>query len=54
MFFFILFLIAVGLFALLGGLAYLSIVIEEYFLNKKLDFESRLHKGEILHKGNIF
>jgi hypothetical protein len=28
--------------------------IEEKLLNKKTDFETRLHRGEILYKGNIF
>ncbi len=28
--------------------------IEEKLLNKKIDFETRLHKGEILSKANIF
>jgi len=54
MFYITLFLTALGLFTLLGGLAYMSLVIEEKILTSKTDFISRLNKGEVLHKGNIF
>ena len=54
MFYITLFLTALGLFTLLGGLAYMSLVIEEKILTSKIDFISRLNKGEVLHKGNIF
>ena len=54
MFYITLFLTALGLFTLLGGLAYMSLKIEEKFINNKLNFESRLHNGEILSKDNIF
>ena len=54
MFYITLFLTALGLFTLLGGLAYMSLMIEEKLINKKYDFESRLLRGEILSKDNIF
>ena len=54
MFYITTFLLALGTFTLIGGLAYMSLVIEEKLINKKYDFESRLLNGEILSKGNIF
>jgi len=54
MFYTILFFTTVGFITVLFGLAYLSLKVEEYLLYRKFDFESRLQKGEILHKGNIF
>ena len=54
MFYITLFLTALGLFTLIGGLAYMSLIIEEKLINKKYDFESRLLNGEILSKDNIF
>ena len=54
MFYITLFLTALGLFTLLGGLAYMSLIIDEKLINKKYDFESRLLRGEILSKDNIF
>ena len=45
---------ALGLFTLIGGLAYMSLIIEEKLINKNYDFESRLLNGEILSKDNIF
>jgi len=44
-----------ALFTLIGGLAYMSLVIEEKVNKIKInDFESRLLNGEILSKDNIF
>ena len=54
MFYITLFLTALGLFTLIGGLAYMSLVIEEKLINNKFNFEKRLHNGEILSKDNIF
>ena len=54
MFYITLFLTALGLFTLLGGLAYMSLKIEEKLINNKFNFEKRLHRGEILSKENIF
>lgn len=54
MFYITLFLTALGLFTLLGGLAYMSLIIEEKLINNKFNFEKRLHRGEILRKDNIF
>jgi hypothetical protein len=54
MFYITLFLTALGLFTLLGGLAYMSLIIEEKLINNKFNFEKRLHNGEILSKDNIF
>jgi hypothetical protein len=54
MFYITLFLTALGLFTLIGGLAYMSLIIEEKLINKNYDFESRLLNGEILSKDNIF
>lgn len=54
MFYITLFLLALGTFTLIGGLAYMSLVIEEKLIDKKYDFESRLLNGEILSKDNIF
>ena len=54
MFYITLFLTALGLFTLLGGLAYMSLIIEEKLINNKFNFEKRLLKGEILSKDNIF
>ena len=54
MFYITLFLTALGLFTLLGGLAYMSLKIEEKFINNKFNFEKRLLRGEILSKDNIF
>ena len=54
MFYITLFLTALGLFTLLGGLAYMSLIIEEKIINNKFNFEKRLHNGEILSKDNIF
>ena len=54
MFYITLFLTALGLFTLLGGLAYMSLIIEEKLINNKFHFEKRLLRGEILSKDNIF
>ena len=54
MFYITLFLTALGLFTLIGGLAYMSLIIEEKLINNKFNFEKRLHNGEILSKDNIF
>jgi hypothetical protein len=54
MFYITLFLTALGLFTLLGGLAYMSLIIEEKLINNKFNFEKRLLRGEILSKDNIF
>ena len=45
---------AYGLLSIIMTLAYLSLWLEEKFINKNFDFESRLHNGEILNKDNIF
>ena len=54
MFYITLFLTGLGLFTLLGGLAYMSLTIEEKLINNKFNFEKRLLRGEILSKDNIF
>ena len=54
MFYITLFLTALGLFTLLCGLAYMSLIIEEKLISNKFNFEKRLHNGEILSKDNIF
>lgn len=54
MFYITLFLTALGLFTLLGGLAYMSLIIEEKLIDNKFNFEKRLLRGEILSKDNIF
>jgi hypothetical protein len=43
-----------GLISLLMTLAWISLWLEEKLLTSKTDFISRLNKGEVLHKGNIF
>ena len=43
-----------GLISLLISLAWISLWLEEKLLTGKTDFISRLNKGEVLHKGNIF
>ena len=43
-----------GLISLLISLALISLWLEEKLLTSKTDFISRLNKGEVLHKGNIF
>ena len=43
-----------GLISLLISLAWISLWLEEKLLTSKTDFISRLNKGEVLHKGNIF
>ena len=43
-----------GLISLLISLAWISLWLEEKLLTNKTDFISRLNKGEVLHKGNIF
>ena len=43
-----------GLISLLISLAWFSLWLEEKILTGKTDFISRLNKGEVLHKGNIF
>jgi len=43
-----------GLMSLLISLAWISLWLEEKLLTSKTDFISRLNKGEVLHKGNIF
>ena len=45
---------AYGFLSIIMTLAYLSLWLEEKFINKNFDFESRLHNGEILNKDNIF
>ena len=45
---------AYGLLSIIMTLAYLSLWLEEKLINKNYDFESRLLKGEILSKDNIF
>ena len=45
---------AYGLISLIMTLAWLSLWLEEKLLTSKTDFISRLNKGEVLHKGNIF
>jgi preprotein translocase subunit SecY len=47
-------LILYGVVALIITILFTWMWIEEKLLNKKTDFETRLHKGEILNKGNIF
>jgi len=45
---------AYGLISLIMTLAWLSLWLEEKLLTSKTDFISRLNKGEILSKDNIF
>jgi len=45
---------AYGLISLLMTLAWFSLWLEEKLLTSKTDFISRLNKGEILSKDNIF
>jgi len=45
---------AYGLLSIIMTLAYISLWLEEKLINKNYDFESRLLKGEILSKDNIF
>ena len=47
-------LILYGVVALVTTILFTWMWIEEKLLNKKTDFETRLHRGEILNKGNIF
>jgi len=47
-------LVLYGVVALIITILFTWMWIEEKLLNKKTDFETRLHRGEILSKGNIF
>ena len=47
-------LVLYGVVALVITILFTWMWIEEKLLNKKTDFETRLHKGEILSKANIF
>jgi len=47
-------LVLYGVVALIITILFTWMWIEEKLLNKKTDFETRLHRGEILNKGNIF
>jgi preprotein translocase subunit SecY len=47
-------LILYGVVALVITILFTWLWIEEKLLNKKTDFETRLHRGEILNKENIF
>jgi preprotein translocase subunit SecY len=47
-------LVLYGVVALIITILFAWMWIEEKLLNKKTDFETRLHRGEILSKENIF
>jgi len=47
-------LVLYGLLSLILTLSFISIKIDEKRLGNKLDFEKRLHNGEILSKDNLF
>jgi preprotein translocase subunit SecY len=47
-------LVLYGVVALIITILFAWMWIEEKLLNKKADFETRLHRGEILSKENIF
>ena len=47
-------LVLYGVVALVITILFTWMWIEEKLLNKKTDFETRLHRGEILSKENIF
>jgi len=47
-------LVLYGVVALIITILFTWMWIEEKLLNKKTDFETRLHRGEILSKENIF
>jgi len=47
-------LVLCGVVALIITILFAWMWIEENLLNKKTDFETRLHRGEILSKRNIF
>ena len=47
-------LVLYGVVALVITILFTWMWIEEKLLNKKTDFETRLHRGEILSKNNIF
>ena len=47
-------LVLYGVVALVTTILFAWLWIEEKLLSKKINFETRLHKGEILNKGNIF
>jgi len=47
-------LVLYGVIALIITILFTWMWIEEKLLNKKTDFETRLHRGEILSKNNIF
>lgn len=47
-------LVLYGLLSFILTLSFISIKIDEKRLGNKLDFEKRLHNGEILSKDNLF
>ena len=47
-------LVLYGVVALVITILFTWMWIEEKLLNKKTDFETRLHRGEILSRKNIF